>query len=112
MPPALTSLQFFDRLKWLDGRNLLDTIEPYRRNIFTKALDSYPPMASRKSTSCWPAEAKKVGKRPISVSPRSIAFSFARAGRVRLDSSLRTILIKPLTICRSSKSWSSAISSS
>ena len=60
MPPALTSLQFFDRLKWLDGRNLLDTIEPYRRNIFTKALDSYLPMASRKSTSCWPAEAKKL----------------------------------------------------
>jgi phage terminase large subunit-like protein len=36
-----TSLQFFNKLKWLDGRNLLLTIEPYRREIFTKALDTY-----------------------------------------------------------------------
>jgi phage terminase large subunit-like protein len=36
-----TSLQFFSRLKWLDGRNLLDTIEPYRRELFTLALDSF-----------------------------------------------------------------------
>jgi hypothetical protein len=28
-PP--TSLQFFAHLKWLDGKNLLDTIELYRR---------------------------------------------------------------------------------
>src|ERR1700744_5978567 len=41
--PALTSLEFFDKLKWLDGRNLLSTIDPYRRRIFTKALDSYRP---------------------------------------------------------------------
>ena len=36
-----TSLQFFSQLKWLDGRPLLDTIEPYRRDIFRKALDSF-----------------------------------------------------------------------
>jgi hypothetical protein len=36
-----TSLQFFGHLRWLDGRPLLDTIEPYRRELFTKALDSY-----------------------------------------------------------------------
>ena len=45
MKPArastVTSLQFFSRLKWLDGTNLLDGIEPYRREIFTKALDSF-----------------------------------------------------------------------
>lgn len=41
--PVLSSLQFFSRLKWLDGRPLLDTIEEYRRAIFTKALDSYGP---------------------------------------------------------------------
>jgi hypothetical protein len=34
-----TSLQFFGHLKWLDGRALLDTIEPYRRELFTQALD-------------------------------------------------------------------------
>jgi hypothetical protein len=36
---AVTSLQFFSRLKWLDGRPLLDTIEEYRRDLFAKALD-------------------------------------------------------------------------
>jgi hypothetical protein len=36
-----TSLQFFSRLEWLDGRPLLDTIEDYRRTIFTQALDSF-----------------------------------------------------------------------
>ena len=36
-----TSLQFFARLRWLDGRNLLDTIEAYRRQIFTQAFDTF-----------------------------------------------------------------------
>ncbi|WOH55046.1 hypothetical protein [Bradyrhizobium sp. BWC-3-1] len=35
-----TSLDFFSRLKWLDGRPLMDTIEPYRRRLFTLALDT------------------------------------------------------------------------
>jgi phage terminase large subunit-like protein len=39
--PAITSLAFFSQLRWLDGRNLLDTIEPYRRRIFTAVLDTY-----------------------------------------------------------------------
>ena len=34
-----TSLEFFAHLKWIDGRPLIDTIEPYRRAIFTAALD-------------------------------------------------------------------------
>jgi hypothetical protein len=34
-----TSLQFFGALQWLDGRPLLDTIEQYRRELFTQALD-------------------------------------------------------------------------
>jgi hypothetical protein len=38
-----TSLQFFSRLQWLDGRPLLDTIEDYRRDIFRKVLDTYRP---------------------------------------------------------------------
>src|SRR5215469_2973988 len=36
-----TSLQFFGGLKWLDGKPLLDGIEPYRRHIFTQALDTF-----------------------------------------------------------------------
>ena len=39
-PPAITSLQFFSKLKWLDGTPLLDTIEDYRRRLFTSALDT------------------------------------------------------------------------
>jgi hypothetical protein len=35
-----TSLQFFERLKWIDGRPLLDVVEPYRQRIFRAALDS------------------------------------------------------------------------
>ena len=39
--PTTTSLQFFAKLKWLDGTPLIDGIEEYRRTIFTKALDSF-----------------------------------------------------------------------
>jgi hypothetical protein len=38
-----TSLEFFGHLKWLDGRPLLDMVEQYRRDIFTKALDTFLP---------------------------------------------------------------------
>jgi hypothetical protein len=41
-----TSLQFFAALRWLDGSPLLDGIEPYRREIFTRALDTYRPDGS------------------------------------------------------------------
>jgi hypothetical protein len=34
-----TSLQFFGQLRWIDGRPLMDTVEPYRRELFTRALD-------------------------------------------------------------------------
>ena len=40
-PVLPTSLQFFGRLKWLDGTPLLDHIEEYRRAIFAKMLDSF-----------------------------------------------------------------------
>src|SRR6478672_7727871 len=38
-----TSLEYFSHLRWIDGRPLLDTIDPYRRDIFTRALDTYRP---------------------------------------------------------------------
>ncbi|HKD93049.1 MAG TPA: hypothetical protein VKB56_14145, partial [Terriglobales bacterium] len=41
MKSGPTSLQFFAHLRWLDGTPLLDCVEPYRRDIFTKALDSF-----------------------------------------------------------------------
>jgi hypothetical protein len=36
-------LDFFSHLQWLDGRPLLDTIEPYRRDIFMQTLYSFEP---------------------------------------------------------------------
>src|ERR1700692_2452217 len=41
--PTTSSLQFFSSLKWIDGRPLLPTIEPYRRKLFTSALDTFGP---------------------------------------------------------------------
>lgn len=38
-----TSLEYFSHLVWLDGSPLLNTIEPYRRAIFTRALDTFRP---------------------------------------------------------------------
>jgi hypothetical protein len=38
-----TSLQFFSRLCWLDGRPLLATMEPYRQRLFEAALDTLRP---------------------------------------------------------------------
>ena len=38
-----TSLEFFGRLRWIDGKPLLPTIEQYRRFIFTRALDTFGP---------------------------------------------------------------------
>ena len=38
---SLGPLEFFDRLKWLDGKPLIDTIEPYRRELFTLALGTF-----------------------------------------------------------------------
>jgi hypothetical protein len=33
--------EFFGRLKWLDGRPLMETIEPYRRTIFEQVLYTF-----------------------------------------------------------------------
>lgn len=34
-------LEFFSRLKWINGAPLLDTVEPYRREIFTQTLYTF-----------------------------------------------------------------------
>jgi hypothetical protein len=34
---------FFGKLKWLDHRPLLDTIEPYRRRMLSEALYTFDP---------------------------------------------------------------------
>src|SRR5262245_32419452 len=37
--PSMTSVEFFDLLRWIDGSPLRQHIEPYRRAIFTAVLD-------------------------------------------------------------------------
>jgi hypothetical protein len=39
----VASLEFFRLLRWLDNTPLLDHIEPYRRRLFTAALDTRDP---------------------------------------------------------------------
>jgi hypothetical protein len=43
MPAIPSPLDFFGHLKWLDGRPLMATIEPYRRRLFTEALFTFRP---------------------------------------------------------------------
>lgn len=43
MTHQIAPLDFFANLKWLDGRPLLDTIEPYRQRIFNEVLYSFDP---------------------------------------------------------------------
>ena len=43
MKRRVSSLAFFKRLHWLDGRPLLDTMEPYRRQLVATALDTRRP---------------------------------------------------------------------
>ena len=40
---ALHPLEFYSHLVWLDGRPLLDTIEPYRREILSDVLFTFDP---------------------------------------------------------------------
>jgi hypothetical protein len=40
-------IDFFAKLKWLDGRPLLDTIEPYRRQIFCDVLYTFDSIRPR-----------------------------------------------------------------
>ncbi|HUF34783.1 MAG TPA: hypothetical protein VMN37_02480, partial [Gemmatimonadales bacterium] len=37
----LPALEFFGALKWIDGTPVLDHVEPYRRRLFTQALDTH-----------------------------------------------------------------------
>ena len=58
-PATATSLDFFGRLRWIDGRPLLDTIEAYRREVFTKALDTFEPAGRPRYNLVLAGRAKK-----------------------------------------------------
>ena len=57
-----TSLQFFSRLRWLDGTPLLDHVEEYRRDIFANALDTFRPDGTPAYNLVVSGRAKKNGK--------------------------------------------------
>jgi phage terminase large subunit-like protein len=61
-PTAPHTLDFFGQLKWLDGRDLLDTIEPYRREFLTKALYSFREDGSPQYNQVVSGRAKKNSK--------------------------------------------------
>ena len=54
-----SSLEFFGHLKWIDGKPLLNTIEQYRRDIFTDALDTFEPDGRPRFTMVLAGRAKK-----------------------------------------------------
>jgi len=39
----VASLEFFSLLKWIDGRPLLPTVEPYRQHLFAQMFDCFDP---------------------------------------------------------------------
>jgi len=45
-PADPSPLDFFARLRWLDGRRLMQVIEPYRQRIFLDALHTFRPDCS------------------------------------------------------------------
>lgn len=55
-------LDFFANLRWLDGRPLLDTIEPYRRKTFDEALFSFDPDSRPRFNRVLIGRAKKNNK--------------------------------------------------
>jgi len=60
--PTVTALEFFADLKWIDGRPLLDTIEPYRRRLFTQALDEHDDEGVPRYSMVLAGRGKKNGK--------------------------------------------------
>ena len=57
-----TALQFLRGLRWLDGTPLLDQVEPYRRDLFRRALDDYETTGRRRCNMVLAGRAKKNGK--------------------------------------------------
>ena len=41
LPTAPSPMAFYAHLSWIDGRPLLDVIEPYRAELFEKALYTF-----------------------------------------------------------------------
>lgn len=61
-PGAIPPMKFFSKLVWLDGRPLLDVIEPYRRKIFNDVLWTFDADGRPKHNLCLTGRAKKEWK--------------------------------------------------
>jgi hypothetical protein len=57
--------QFFSWLNWLDGRPLMDAIEPYRQRIFEQALYSFDDSGRPVYNLALTGRGKKIGSRLI-----------------------------------------------
>ena len=60
--PAMSPLEFFSKLRWLDGRPLVDVIEPYRMRIFMEALFTFDDDGRPTYNEVLAGRAKKNGK--------------------------------------------------
>ena len=58
----VTSLAFFGRLNWIDNTPLLDGVEAYRRDIFSRALDTYDDSGTPSYNLVVSGRSKKNGK--------------------------------------------------
>lgn len=61
-PPCPSPLEFFGHLRWIDGRPLLDTIEPYRRDLFMRVLYEFRDDGSPRYNMALVGRAKKNNK--------------------------------------------------
>lgn len=61
-PTQIDPMEFFSLLRWIDGRPLLDVMEPYRQKILSEALSTIRPDGSPQFRRCLCGRAKKNGK--------------------------------------------------
>ena len=62
MPPQIDPLEFYGMLNWIDGRPLLDVMEPYRQAIHRAALYTFRPDGSPQYRRILTGRAKKNSK--------------------------------------------------
>ena len=107
--PTVTSLAFFDKLRWLDGRPLLDTIKPYRREIFTKAFDTFDADGTPRYSLVLAGRGKKNHKTLDLVLAALFTLVIRRSVQGSDGYVLGNDADQAATICRWRKSWCAPI---
>src|SRR5262245_40559238 len=62
VPEQVHPLKFFGLMTWIDGRPLLEVMEPYRQQILTEALHTFRPDGSPQYKRVLTGRAKKNSK--------------------------------------------------